>query len=64
MAKQPTDKSTPKFDVMAIPGLSAEARDAVTAAFDAMSTLRTETVNNSEKTLTRLSRRWLRPREH
>jgi hypothetical protein len=51
MAKQPTDKSTPKFDVMAIPGLSAEARDAVTAAFDAMSTLRTETVNNSEKNL-------------
>lgn len=49
MAKQPTDKSARKFDVMAVPGLSAEARDAVNAAFDAMSTWRTETVNASEK---------------
>ena len=49
MAKQPTDKSTRKFDVMTVPGLSAEARDAVNAAFDAMSTWRTETVNASEK---------------
>jgi hypothetical protein len=45
------DKSTRKFDPMAVPGLSNEARDAVNAAFDAMSTWRTETVNNSEKTL-------------
>jgi hypothetical protein len=51
MAKQPTDKSTQKFDVMTVPGLSAEARDAVNAAFDAMSTWRTETVNTSEKNL-------------
>ena len=51
MAKQSTDKSTRKFDPMSIPGLSNEARDAVNAAFDAMSTWRTETVNNSEKNL-------------
>src|SRR6476620_12665715 len=51
MAKQATDKSTRKFDPMAVPGLSNEARDAVNAAFDAMSTWRTETVNNSEKNL-------------
>ena len=51
MAKQSTDKSTRKFDPMSIPGLSNEARDAVNAAFEAMSTWRTETVNNSEKNL-------------
>src|SRR6201987_335066 len=51
MAKQSTDKSTRKFDPMAVPGLSAEAHDAVNAAFDAMSTWRTETVNTSEKNL-------------
>ena len=51
MAKQFTDKSTRKFDPMAVPGLSGEARDAVNAAFEAMSTWRTETVNNSEKNL-------------
>jgi|GEM_PF-584379 len=51
MAKQFTDKSTRNFDPMSIPGLSNEARDAVNAAFDAMSTWRTETVNNSEKNL-------------
>ena len=45
------DKSTRKFDSMAVPGLSAEARDAVNAAFEAMSTWRTETVNTSEKNL-------------
>jgi len=51
MAKQFTDKSTRKFDPMSIPALSNEARDAVNAAFDAMSTWRTETVNNNEKNL-------------
>src|ERR1700751_4572093 len=51
MAKQSTDKSTRKFDPMTSPGLSNEARDAVNAAFDAMSTWRTETVNTSEKNL-------------
>ena len=51
MAKQSSDKSTRKFDPITVPGLSAEARDAVSAAFDAMSTWRTETVDNSEKNL-------------
>jgi hypothetical protein len=51
MAKQSTDKSTRKFDPMAVPGLSGEAGDAVNAAFDAMSTWRSETVNSSEKNL-------------
>jgi cob(I)alamin adenosyltransferase len=51
MAKQFTDKSTRKFDPMTVPGLSNEARDAVNAAFDAMSMWRTEAVNNSEKNL-------------
>jgi hypothetical protein len=51
MAKQATDESTRKFDPMAVPGLSNEARDAVNAAFDAMSTWRTEIVDNSEKNL-------------
>ena len=51
MAKQFTDKSTRKFDPTSIPALSNEARDAVNAAFDAMSTWRTETVDNSEKNL-------------
>ena len=50
MAKQFTDKSS-KFDPMAVPGLSGEARDAVNAAFDAMSTWRTETVQNGERNL-------------
>jgi hypothetical protein len=38
-----------KFDSTSMAGLSAEARKAVNAAFDAMSNWRTETVNNSEK---------------
>jgi hypothetical protein len=37
------------FDSTSVPGLSAEARKAVNAVFDAMSTWRTETMNNSEK---------------
>jgi len=37
------------FDPKSVAGLSAEARKAVNAAFDAMSTWRTETMNNSEK---------------
>jgi hypothetical protein len=49
MAKQFSD--TRKFDPMVVPGLSNEARDAVNAAFDAMSTWRTETVDTSEKNL-------------
>jgi hypothetical protein len=37
------------FDPKSMPGLSAEARDAVNAVFEAMSTWRTETANSSEK---------------
>jgi hypothetical protein len=51
MAKQFTNRSSPKFDPTAVPGLSSEAREAVNAALDAMSTWRTETVQNSEKNL-------------
>ena len=51
MAKQFTDRSTRKFDPMAVPGLSGEARDAVNAAFEAMSTWRTGTVDTSDKYL-------------
>src|ERR671934_1288379 len=43
------DNISPHFDPKSVPGLSAEARKAVNAAFDAMSTWRTETMNNSEK---------------
>ena len=39
------------FDPTTTAGLSAEARKAVNAPFDAMSNWRTETVNNSEKNL-------------
>jgi glycerate kinase len=49
--QQFTDKSHRNFDQMAVPGLSNEARNAVNAAFDAMSTWRMETVNNNEKNL-------------
>ena len=37
------------FKLMSVPGLSDEARKAVNAAFDAMSTWRIETANNNEK---------------
>jgi hypothetical protein len=37
------------FNPMSAPGLSDEARKAVNAAFDAMSTWRIETANNNEK---------------
>src|SRR5262245_40427248 len=41
---------TPRsFNPMAIPGLSNKARDAVNAAFDAMSTWRNEVADSSEK---------------
>jgi hypothetical protein len=45
------------FDPKSVAGLSAEARQAVNAAFDAMSTWRTETMNNSEKQINRPIRR-------
>jgi hypothetical protein len=37
------------FNSMSVPGLSDEARQAVNAAFDAMSSWRIETANNNEK---------------
>ena len=37
------------FNPMSVTGLSGEARKAVNAAFDAMSTWRIETAKNSEK---------------
>ena len=41
---------TPRnFNPMSVPGLPDEARKALNAAFDAMSTWRIETVNSSEK---------------
>jgi hypothetical protein len=40
---------THNFNPMSVPGLSAEARKAVNAAFDAMSQWRAETLENSEK---------------
>jgi hypothetical protein len=43
--------ATRNFDTTSVPGLSAEARKAVNAAFGAISNWRTETVNNSEKNL-------------
>src|SRR5262245_37357068 len=42
------------FNPTLAPELSDEARKAVSAALDAMSTWRTETVNNSEKNLERV----------
>jgi hypothetical protein len=48
MVTQSKHSSTRSFDVSA---LSGEARDAVNAAFDAMSTWRTDAVENNEKSL-------------
>jgi hypothetical protein len=48
MAKQST---TRRLDLVSIPALSDEARDAVNAAFEAMSSWRTEAVENNEKGL-------------
>src|SRR5262249_52868494 len=43
---------TPRgFNPMSAPGLSDEARKAVSAAFDAMSTWRTETAQSNEKNI-------------
>ena len=48
MAKQST---TRRLDLVSLPALSDEARDAVNAAFEAMSSWRTEAVENNEKSL-------------
>ena len=42
------------FDPMSIPGLSYKARDAVNAAFEAMSTWRGEIADNNEKNIKRV----------
>jgi hypothetical protein len=48
MAKQ---SITRRLDLVSIPALSDEARDAVNSAFEAMSSWRTEAVENNEKGL-------------
>jgi hypothetical protein len=49
MQKKSTDPTPRNFDPMAAMGLSDEAREAVNAAFDAMSAWRIETANSNEK---------------
>ena len=47
-------ETTRNFNPMLAPGLSDEARKAVKAAFDAMSTWRTDIVNDNEKNIERV----------
>jgi hypothetical protein len=47
-------EATRNFDPMSVPGLSYKARDAVNAAFEAMSTWRGEIADNSEKNIKRV----------
>jgi ribonuclease D len=47
-------EATRNFDPTSIPGLSYKARDAVNAAFQAMSTWRSEVADNSEKNIKRV----------
>jgi hypothetical protein len=54
MPSKSAEVASRNFNPTLAPGLSDEARKAVNAAFDAMSTWRTETVNNSEKNLERV----------
>ena len=49
MQSRSAEVTSPNFNPMLPPGLSDEARKAVNAAFDAMSTWRIETAKNSEK---------------
>jgi hypothetical protein len=49
MQNKPAGVNPRNFNSMSVPGLSDEARKAVNAAFDAMSTWRLETANNNEK---------------
>jgi hypothetical protein len=57
MLNSPTPRG---FDPMSAIGLSDEARNAVQAAFDAMSTWRTETSQNSEKNSEQVIEKWPR----
>ena len=49
MQSKSAEVTSRNFNPMLVPGLSDEARKAVNAAFDAMSTWRIETANNNEK---------------
>lgn len=54
MPSKLAEVSSRNFNPMLAPGLSDEARKAVKSAFDAMSTWRTEIVNDNEKNLERV----------
>src|SRR5215831_21315570 len=55
MATQSRSAETSRnFDPMSVPGLSYKARDAVNAAFEAMSTWRGEIADNNEKNFKRV----------
>jgi len=55
MATQSRSAETSRnFDPMSVPGLSYKARDAVNAAFEAMSTWRGEIADNNEKNIKRV----------
>jgi hypothetical protein len=55
MATQSRSAEAPRnFDPMSVPGLSYKARDAVNAAFEAMSTWRGEIADNNEKNIKRV----------
>lgn len=54
MTSRSAEESARSFDPASLAGLSDEARSAVNAAFDAMATWRSQTVNLSEKGLERV----------
>ena len=54
MPKKFADVESRGFNPMSLPGLSDEARKAVSGAFDAMSDWRVETANNNEKNADRV----------
>jgi hypothetical protein len=51
MAAKSTESSPRSLNLSSIPGLSSQAKEAVSDAFDAMSAWRTETVESSEKNI-------------
>jgi len=51
---QSTEATNHRFDPMAIPGLSRRAREAVNAAFEAMSSWRSELADDNEKNIKRV----------
>jgi acyl-CoA reductase-like NAD-dependent aldehyde dehydrogenase len=48
-------QTRPNFDPMSVPGLSAEARKAVNAAFDAMSNWRSETASSIAQVIEKMA---------